>query len=180
MTDPKREARLVLLAQSGDRDALESVLREVRMILLRYISGLVGTSAAEDVLQNVFLDIWRNLKWLRDPELFRPWAWRIASRASFKFLKRERRWSSRAWNPTAETVLVDDLPARPEPLTPELFSGLPAILQQLSPASRAVLLLHYVQELSIEETAAILDINIGTAKSRLAYGLTCLRKSMER
>src|SRR5271165_4333607 len=112
MTDPKREARLVLLAQSGDRDALESVLREVQMILLRYISGLVGASGAEDVLQDVFLDIWRNLKWLRDPELFRPWAWRIASRASFKFLKRERRWS----NSTGETVLVDNLPARPEPL----------------------------------------------------------------
>jgi RNA polymerase sigma-70 factor (ECF subfamily) len=176
MTDPKRAARLVLLAQSGDRDAIESVLRHVQPNLVRYISGLVGATAAEDVLQDVFLDIWRNLKWLRDPELFRPWAWRIASRASFKFLKRERRWST----PAGETVSLDELPAPLEPLTPELFSGLPAILDQLSPASRAVLLLHYVQDLSIEETAAILDINIGTAKSRLAYGLICLRKSIER
>jgi RNA polymerase sigma-70 factor (ECF subfamily) len=112
---------------------------------------------------------------LRDPELFRPWAWRIASRASFKFLKRERRWS----NAHSEAGLPDDLPARPE-LTPELFSELPAILEQLSPASRAVLPLHYVEDLSIEETAAILDITAGTARSRLAYGLTCLRKSMQR
>jgi len=97
----------------------------------------------------------------------------------FKFLKRERRWSSRAWNPNGETVPLDELPVRPE-LTPEFFSDLPEILEQISPASRGGLLLHYVQDLSTEETAAILDINIGTAKSRLAYGLTCLRKSMER
>jgi RNA polymerase sigma-70 factor (ECF subfamily) len=179
MTNPKREALLVLLAQSGDRDALESVLREVQTDLLRYITGVVGSSGAEDVLQDVFLIVWRKLKWLRDPELFHPWVWRIASRASFKFLKKERRWSSSTWNPDGETVLVDELPTRPAP-SPEFFSGLPAILEQISPASRAVLLLHYVQDLSIEETAAILDINIGTAKSRLAYGLTCLRKSMER
>jgi DNA-directed RNA polymerase specialized sigma24 family protein len=77
----------VLLAQSGDRDALESVLREVQADLLRYIVGVVGESGAEDVLQDVFLDVWRNLKWLREPELFHPWVWRIASRRSFKFLK---------------------------------------------------------------------------------------------
>jgi RNA polymerase sigma-70 factor, ECF subfamily len=176
MTDHKAEARLVLLAKAGDRDALESLLRGVQGNLLRYISGLVGASAAEDVLQDVFLGIWRNLKWLRDPELFRPWAWRIASRACFKLLKRERGWS----NQNRETVSAEQLPARPEPLTPELFSGMSGVLEQLSPASRAVLLLHYAQDLSIEETAAILDINVGTAKSRLAYGLTCLRKSMER
>lgn len=123
----------------------------------------------------MFLDICRNLKWLREPQLFRPWAYRIASRASFALLKRERRWS----NPDQETISVEDLPAPRDP-QPELFSGIAEILEQVSPASRAVLLLHYVQDLSIDETAAILDISIGTAKSRLAYGLSCLRKTMER
>ena len=48
---------MVLLAQSGDRNALESVLREVQTDLLRYITGVVGSSGAEDVLQDVFLRI---------------------------------------------------------------------------------------------------------------------------
>jgi DNA-directed RNA polymerase specialized sigma24 family protein len=100
ITDPKREARLVLRAQSGDREALELVLCNVQASLLRYISGVVGRSGAEDVLQEVFLKICRNLKWLREPELFRPWAYRIASRESFAYLKRERRWAN--WN--GETV----------------------------------------------------------------------------
>ena len=48
-----------------------------------------------------------------------------------------------------------------------------------SPASRAVLLLHYQQHLSIEEAAAILDIPVGTAKSRLSYGIAVIRKYIE-
>lgn len=172
MTDPKREARLVLQAQSGDREALESVLCNIQSCLFRYISGVVGPSGAEDVLQEVFLKICRNLKWLRDPELFRPWAYRIASRESFALLKRERRWA----NPNGEAV--DECPASHDPRLPELFSEVPEILERISPASRAVLLLHYVQDLQLAEVAAILDINIGTAKSRLGYGLSCLRKSL--
>jgi hypothetical protein len=72
ITDPKREARLVLRAQSGDREALELVLCNVQASLLRYISGVVGRSGAEDVLQEVFLKICRNLKWLREPRAVSP------------------------------------------------------------------------------------------------------------
>ena len=54
--------------------------------------------------------------------------------------------------------------------------GLLALIDRVSPASRAVLLLHYQQHLSIEETALVLDIPVGTAKSRLAYGVSVLRK----
>jgi RNA polymerase sigma-70 factor (ECF subfamily) len=175
MTNPSREARLVLRAQAGDRDALKIVLRDVQTPLLRYILGLVGRTAADDVVQEALWQICRNVKWLHQPELFRPWAYRIASRASFAFLKREKRWS-KAGN---QDVLSEELPAQLRP-EPELFSSVPELLEQISPASRAVLLLHYVQELSIEETAAILDLSVGTAKSRLAYGLSCLRKLLER
>jgi RNA polymerase sigma-70 factor, ECF subfamily len=57
-----------------------------------------------------------------------------------------------------------------------LIGGIGPLLERVSPASRAVLLLHYVEDLSIDDTAAILDIGVGTAKSRLAYGLACLRE----
>jgi RNA polymerase sigma-70 factor (ECF subfamily) len=60
----------------------------------------------------------------------------------------------------------------PDVLEPKLFE----VIKQVSPASRAVLLLHYQHDLSIEETAVVLDIPVGTAKSRLAYGMSVLRK----
>jgi RNA polymerase sigma-70 factor (ECF subfamily) len=54
-----------------------------------------------------------------------------------------------------------------------------SMVGRVSPSSRAVLLLHYQQHLSLEEAAAILDIPVGTAKSRLAYGLNTLRRLMK-
>jgi RNA polymerase sigma-70 factor, ECF subfamily len=170
------EVRLVLLAQTDDRDAIEALLLGVQGGILRYISGLVGHGSAEDVLQIVFVKIWRNLRWLDKPELFRPWAYRIASRVCFQFLKRERRWAEHC-DPEG---VFEDLPAVSGAVSPELIIGLDSFVERLSPASRAVLLLHYGQDLSIEDTAAILQISIGTAKSRLAYGLACLRKSMNK
>ncbi len=175
MAELKRDVLLVLQAQKGDRAALECVLCAIQASLLRYISGIAGRSGAEDILQDVFLDICRNLKWLRSPELFQAWAYRIASRACFKQLKRERRWSNR----DQTNVPVDELPAPDDPELSKLFLGMSEMIEQISPASRAVLLLHYAQDLSIDEAAAILDISIGTAKSRLAYGLNCLRKSLK-
>jgi RNA polymerase sigma-70 factor (ECF subfamily) len=85
------EVRMVLLAQTDDRDAIETLFLGVQGELLRYISGLVGHESAKDVLQDVFVKIWRNLPWLERAELFRPWAYRIASRTCLHFLKRERR-----------------------------------------------------------------------------------------
>ncbi len=170
------ELRLVLLAQTDDRAAIEALFLRVQDSLLRYISGLVGHEAAEDVLQDVFVKIWRNIRWLHQPELFRPWAYRIASRTSFEFLKRERRWSDQV----NAAVMVEDLPAASAATVPKLLAGLDALLEGLSPGSRAVLLLHYGQDLPIEDVAGILDINIGTVKSRLAYGLACLRKATEK
>jgi RNA polymerase sigma-70 factor (ECF subfamily) len=50
---------------------------------------------------------------------------------------------------------------------------------RVSPASRAALLLHYEQHLSLEETAAILDVLVGTVKSRLSYGLASIRNLLK-
>ena len=52
-------------------------------------------------------------------------------------------------------------------------------IDTISPASRAVLILHFAEGLSVPEVAAILDISLGTAKSRLGYGLNSIRKHLK-
>ncbi len=171
MISSSRESRLVLQAGAGDRESLEQLLSHVQPRLLGYISGVVGRTAADDVLQDTLLQICRNLRWLREPELFLPWAYRIASRACFKFLKSDHRFSM------ADEASIDtDEAAWVWQPDRQLFSDLSELLEKISPASRAVLNLHYLQDLSLQEVAAILEIDIGTAKSRLAYGLSCLRQ----
>ena len=88
----KQESQWVLRAQCADREALELLLRSIQPSLHRYLCGLVGTFHSDDVLQDVLILVARKLGWLEQPELLRPWAFRIASRAGFKHLKRERRW----------------------------------------------------------------------------------------
>jgi RNA polymerase sigma-70 factor, ECF subfamily len=161
---------LVLLAQTGDRAALEQLLRDVYAPLRRYITRLVGVSLADDVLQETSIQIFRKLPFLREPAVFLPWTFRIASRIAFSHLRRAQRWKP-----------LDDAP--PENLTTVYTSlgeppdeALLTLLDHVSPASRAVLLLRYQHDLTVEESAAILEIPIGTAKSRLHYGVTTLRK----
>jgi RNA polymerase sigma-70 factor (ECF subfamily) len=69
----------------------------------------------------------------------------------------------------------------PEPkYEAELIDKIPDLLSAVSPASRAVLILHYLEELTLSEIAEILDISVGTVKSRLAYGLSLLRRRVKK
>lgn len=160
-----------LRAQCGDREALEQLLRSVQPTLHRYVRRLVGDADADDVVQDVLVSIARNVIWLVEPRLFRPWAFRIASRASFSHLRRVRR---RGVEQNADDVLAS-LPAPEPPPDNELLAEL---LDEdvLSPASRAVLVLHFQEEMPLDEVAAVLEIPLGTVKSRLAYGLKTLRQ----
>ncbi len=163
---------LVLLAQTGDRAALEQLLRDIHAPLRRYISGLAGPALADDILQETALQIFRKLPFLREPAVFRPWTFRIASRIAFSELKRARRWEPLDAAPLEPlAILHPNLGEPPD----EAFLTL---LDRVSPASRAVLLLRFQHDLSLEETAAILEIPIGTAKSRLNYGVSALRKHL--
>jgi RNA polymerase sigma-70 factor, ECF subfamily len=169
-----QETLWVIRAQCGDREALELVLRSVQPSLNRYILRLVGPSSSDDVLQEVLIAISRKLKWLHTPELFQAWAYRIASRAAFRHLRNERRWPEQ----THDDSLLENV-AAPEIHLPDAFLHDALNSDGLTPASRAVLLLHFQEELSLPEVAAILEIPLGTVKSRLAYGLMALRKQFK-
>jgi len=165
------ETFLVLRAQSGDREALEALLRRVQPALRRYVATLVGSQDADDVLQDGLIQACRKLRWLEQPDRFRAWTFRICSRLAFRHLRRSRRVA----NVSAEESALDGL----EALRPETVDGqrLDALLSHdaLSPASRAVLLLHFREEMPLAEVAAVLEIPLGTVKSRLAFGLKTLR-----
>jgi len=173
MRGPKQEAAWVIRAQCGDRDAMEQVLRNVQPSLHRYIRRLVGPAAADDVLQDVLIAIARKLSWLENPLLFRAWAYRIASRAAFAHLRREKR---RGRQETTEEVLEALVAPEARPSDEGLRELLDGAV--LSPGSRAVLILHFQQDMPLAEVAAILEIPVGTVKSRLAYGLTALRRQL--
>ena len=173
----QRETWWVLQAQSGNHEALNELFKSVQEPLFRYVVSLVRDQhQAEDILQEVFIRIYRKLRWLREPEAFRAWTYQIASREAFRYLNRERRWSDQI----RDEATLTSLPANDHEFPRELIASLPQLVENLSPASRAVVVLFYLHELSLVETAAVLDIPVGTAKSRLAYGLESLRRNFQR
>src|SRR5580692_2314206 len=168
---PSDQTLLVLLAQAGDRAALEQLLRDSHAPLRRYITRLAGADLADDILQETSIQIFRKLRFLREPAVFQAWTLRIASRIAITHLKRNHRWQSLDESPAGILTPDPDLGGPPD-------GDFLSLLEHVSSASRAVLLLHYQHDLSLEETAAILDIPVGTAKSRLHYGVATLRKHL--
>jgi len=167
-----QEAQWVVRAQCDDRDALEQLLRSLQPSLYRYVRGLIGDVHADDVVQDVLIAVARKLTWLGEPTLVRPWAFRIASRAAFRRLRKERRLAGYGGDEDA----LDELAAAEPPVDDLLRELLASTL--LSPASRAVLVLHFQEEMPLAQVAAVLEIPLGTAKSRLAYGLRALRRHL--
>jgi RNA polymerase sigma-70 factor (ECF subfamily) len=172
LATPNEEAQWVLRAQCHDRQALELLLRSVQPPLRRYISSLVGADDADDILQDVLIIVSRKLYWLEQPGLFRAWAFRIASRAAFRYLKKRKRWVDATVDPAA----LDDIAAPEHTAADDTILGL-LDSAALSPASRAVLVLHFREEMPLAHVAAVLEIPIGTVKSRLAFGLKALRRA---
>jgi RNA polymerase sigma-70 factor (ECF subfamily) len=176
MLDQSSSVTLILLAQAGDRSALNQLLSDLQDGLYGYLVRLVGDKhSAEDILQEVFVLIWRKLFWLRDPAVFRPWAYRIASREAFRRLRKHRLQAKMLGH---ETLLAELAAREVAPFLDGWAEALPGLLALLSPASRAVLILHYLQGMTLNEVADVLEVSPGTVKSRLAYGLAALREKL--
>lgn len=167
------DVRWVVQAQCGDRDAIEHVLRTIQIPLRRYVQRLVGPTVADDVLQTALISIAKHIKWLAEPRLFRRWAYRIASRGAFEHLRKEKR---RGPHDSDETLLANLVAAEPRPSGIEIQELLDS--SGVSPSCRAVLMLHFQEEMPLADVAAVLELPVGTVKSRLAYGLAALRRHL--
>lgn len=177
---PEDRARLTLrvaLAQSGDRRALDSLLRDHQQPLYRHVRAILGDGErAFDVLQSTLLLIARRLATLRDPRWFRAWAFRIATREAVRAARRLA--LDRALFDEGETDEAERVPAEEPAYDPALIRACADRVDALPPAARLVLRLHYLDELTLPEVAEALELPLGTVKSRLSYGLARLRQEI--
>lgn len=168
----RQETLWVLRAQSGDREAMNQLFLTVQDPLYAFLRAS-GADArrAEDLLQEVLVTIHRKLGWLREPEHFRAWALRIAQRLAARRLTRDRREQDRFEPDTEVEHVPDDVEQAARGAR-----DLTELLQHVSPSSRPVLALRYGQGLELAVIADVLELPLGTVKSRLGYGLATLRK----
>jgi RNA polymerase sigma-70 factor (ECF subfamily) len=177
--DPPGRAELTLRvarAQAGDRASLDRLLRDHQAPLYRHVATIAKEGdLAFDALQNSLLLIARRLGTLRDPRWFKAWAYRIATREAVRIARRER--GLRDVQDDAALAELAEVPSG-APLDPALVRDCADRIGELPPACQVVVRLHYLEEMSFVEIAEALEIPVGTAKSRLAYGLARLREAM--
>ena len=164
---------LVDRARRGDREAF-SVLAGGAVDRLYAIARLIlrDTDLAEDATQDALVRAWRDLPTLRDVERFDAWLYRITVRACADIGRHRRRWR-------AELSVVPIEPAESDRAA-ELADRdqLERGLRRLSDAQRTILILHFYVGLSQSEAADVLEIPVGTAKSRLHYAIDALRAAI--
>ncbi len=170
----KRLTLLVLRAQAGDREAVDRLLEAHQGELFGYLAKMLRDhSDAEDAVQQTLMQAVKKLRWLREPEYFRPWVFRIASRIAFRIIKQRKRTKEFSNAPFIDAAT--DLEFEDSEMV-DLTERIPEWLERLTPKGREVVILHYLKGFTTEEVAEILNIPIGTAKSRISYSLACIRK----
>jgi RNA polymerase sigma-70 factor (ECF subfamily) len=168
--DTIRRALLVLRAQSGDEAAFAALMQQYGDGLLRYLRGLVGDDA-EDVWQETWLAVYRNLSGLAEPAAFPVWLLRSARHRALNWLRRHRRERE-----LLVDVPLDGVSATPDTgeALPEAFDGidaarLDAAMREMPPPQREALILRFRDDLSYAQIAQITAVPIGTVRARLHY-----------
>lgn len=169
------EQTLVLRSQIGDETAFRELLELYGPHLLRYTRKMMESSPmlVEDLIQEIWVAIYRGLPGLLDAGKFRPWAFRIARDRIY----REYRKRKIALEPLAEDESAEFPKAREETMnTEELHQGLALI----APEQREVLVLRFFEEMSYEEIARVTGCALGTVRSRIHYAKQALKNALER
>jgi RNA polymerase sigma-70 factor, ECF subfamily len=170
------ERLLVLRCQARDEGAFAELVGRYGPRLRYYVRKLVGeVSSAEDVLQDVWLDVWRGLPRLAEPGALTAWLYRVARDRAFRCL-RGRRPAAR---PLGEGHLANG-EADEEAFGPEDAALVHTALDELPAVHREVLVLRFLEEMAYEDIARVLGCPLGTVRSRIHYAKRALRRALER
>ena len=130
--------------------------------------------SAHDAVQEAFVSAWRDIASLRDPGAWEAWLYRLTVRSCYRHARKQRRRN------------VVELRVMPEHAAgaPDLAIGvaerdeIERRLGHLPVDQRAVIVVHFFLDLPLTDAARVLDIPVGTAKSRLHRALRSLRAAM--
>jgi len=166
---------LALRCQTGDPNAFADLIAVMERPLLYYAMSLTGNQdAALDVLQDVWLKVVRGIRKLKDPGSLKPWLYAITHGVAVDRVRRDYRRDK------AEQAQLDDALDIDEPsFAEEDATAIRDALNRLGVKHREVLVLHFLQDLSIQEIANVVGCSEGTIKSRIHYAKRKLKQILE-
>jgi RNA polymerase sigma-70 factor, ECF subfamily len=183
--DAQDDAALVLHAQRGQQAAFGALMRRYNRRLYRTARAIVkDDGGAEDALQEAYVAAYRHIGEFRGDAAFGTWLTRIVVNQSLQALRKSRR--ERVVVPFGDSAdddvpeVADDPQYTPESLMlrTEIRRLVERKIDELPAAYRTVFMLREVEDLTVEETAAALDIPAATVRSRLFRAKARLREAL--
>jgi RNA polymerase sigma-70 factor (ECF subfamily) len=175
------ESLLVLRWQAGDEPAFVELVERYHARLRLFLRQMLRDEhAAEDALQDVWLDAFRGLGKLRDTAAFAGWLYRIARDRAYRVLRKRGGLRLVSLNDEDHSAVIPPTAAADdsgvEPDEPMLVN---ASLERLPHEQREVLLLRFIEGMSYVQIAAAVGCEVGTVRSRLYYGKRALKREFE-
>lgn len=175
---PSHDAELLRRIDRGDEDAMAAFYRAHGRIVFAQVLLVSGDRVlAEEVVQDAMLAVWRGARSFRGESSVRAWVIAIARRQTRDRLRRRR------FDVVDDDVLADQAAVSPGPEVTALDRAELAEVQgaicELAPSHREVLGLALGSGLSLAEVAAVLEIPLGTVKSRLSAARVALNRRLE-
>ncbi len=153
--------------ESEQTKQLEIYYREYGPLILRYLYRRVGSEAAADMVQDVFVEAARHYTRLVKADSPRGWLLKVAYYQMCNYYRRKRQVYELPADLVVDKVVEDDA-----------VSELREALKLVDESSREILMLRWYEQLSYEDIAQVLELPVGTVRSRLHYSLKKLREIM--
>lgn len=173
-SDPGLADHDFLRARSGEPAAFAALVRsQQRLVYSVALRMLTDRALAEDLAQEVFLQLYRNLSSIESVTHLKFWLRRVTAHRAIDLLRRR---ATAHWTPLAD---AEQLPADCPEQDPIMQREIRRRVSRLSPVARAVLLMRYQEDLDPTEIARTLDLSVNTVKSHLKRSLATLRLELE-
>jgi len=185
------DRELVEVCRQGDRSAFRELYRRYQQRVKASLYQLCGSEGLDDLVQEVFLRVWKGLPKLREVSYFSTWLYRITWNVATDQRRQLARGRFERFSPNGRSGEMGDEEessplanlSRPQD-TPDLMQMhyqelVKQGLQILSLEHRAVLVWHDLEDIPQKEIAEILSLPVGTVKSRLFYARKQIRRFLE-
>ena len=176
------DRELVLQCQHGDRASFRQLYRRYQRRVRSTLYQLCGAAVLDDLVQEVFLRVWKGLPKLRQTSHFSTWlyriSWNVALDQRRQFASRQQKLTSTESDRTLSRNLSQSQDAS-DLMQLHYQDLVQRGLQALSLEHRVVLVLHDLEDIPQKEVGKILRIPVGTVKSRLFYARSAMRKFLQ-
>ncbi|MGA9378193.1 MAG: sigma-70 family RNA polymerase sigma factor [Phormidium sp.] len=176
-TEDLSDSDLTEKCLKGDQQSFRQLYQRYHQRVRSTLYQLCGTSALDDLMQEVFLRAWKGLPQLRQTAQFSTWLYRITWNVACD--QRRQFAQQRNFHAKLETQDPKQSPA-PDLMQLHYQDLVRRALEQLSLEHRAVIVLHDLEEVPQKEVAEILGIPVGTVKSRLFHARAAMRQFLQK